>query len=218
MPIAMANDLTIEATHGKAMKALPNDNWRHFAMMYCGQGGRNATRAYAAVYGKDLNNPTDRRNCECQGSKLLHDQRIQDAILELSQRNARALLPLALQVFEDIATSEKHPGRLAAAKELADRGGLHTVTENRHVVQHLNDDEGMQKQIAAMARFMGIDPARLLGNRIEAPLVTIDQSDWKEVVPPEPVHSGRPGDNTLPPSHGAGAVAPVQHYEEPPVW
>jgi hypothetical protein len=153
---------------GPAMRALPNDRWRNFAVLFCGQGRRNAKRAYGVAF-ENAHEPTQ-ASAAC---KLIRDDRMQAAILELSQKQLRSLAPEAVAVFQEIATNPQHPHRLQAAKEIADRTGLHAVSETRSTVTRLSSDTDMVKQIGALAAILGIDAQRLLGKQIEAPMIDI---------------------------------------------
>src|SRR5580692_3957508 len=69
---------------GPKMKALPNDNWRDFVLLYCAQGRHQASRAYAEVYDRPL--PEQQNTNRVEAYRLVHDERVQDAILEVCQR------------------------------------------------------------------------------------------------------------------------------------
>lgn len=171
--------LYIEANHGPAMQALANDQQRDFVMYYCGQGRRDAKQAYALAYDHDP--PT--RATQVAASVLLHTDKVQMAILEVCQRTLRTLAPLALAVFEEVAGNKSAPAtdRLKAATAIADRTGLHAVSEQKTTVQHISQDADQMKRIAALAAILNVDPRVLLGNRIVAP--TIDVTPERAPVP-----------------------------------
>lgn len=172
--------LVPESDYGPAMQALPNDRWREFVRIYCGNGRRNATEAYRLAFVRSRE--MSRETAAVGGSRLLHDERTQAAILEYCQKALRTLAPLAVQVMEDVATNEQAApsDRLTAAKMIADRTGLHAVAEQKHTVRHVNDPDQI-KRISAMAELLGLPIEKLLGQRLaeKAPKV-ID-------VTPEPV-------------------------------
>ena len=165
--------ITIEGDYGPAMQALSNDRWRDFVRIYCGQGKRNATHAYMLAYG--YTDDKHKAGAQTNASRMLHDDRIQAAILECCQKALRTLTPLALEVFEEVASnrSAAQSDRLKAATAIADRAGLHARTEHHTTVSHIGQDPDQLKRISALAQLLNVDPSMLLGNRIEAPVIDI---------------------------------------------
>lgn len=194
----MAQELTSaeqplnQAHHGPKMKALPKDTWRHFVMLYMGYGRKQAATAYAIAFGHERVSNADR----VSASNLVHDERIQAAILEVAQRTMRGLVPGAVKVWEDIldgTTQASASEKLKAAGEVADRSGLHAVVETQHTVR-LGDDKDRLERIAHMAQQLGLDPTILLGNRLgkrvkdATPEIVVEYEEVKvaEVQEPPP--------------------------------
>src|ERR1700684_181089 len=85
---------------GPKMRALPNDRWRDFVLLYCQQGRHKASLAYAAVYNRPL--PEQQNTNRVEAFKMVHDERVQDAILEECQKTIRALAPLAIETLAEV--------------------------------------------------------------------------------------------------------------------
>lgn len=165
---------------GPAMKALPNDRWRTFVLHYC--SSHNTVEAYTIAFNHP--EPEKRDACRANGCRLLHDERVQEAVREVAQRQLRTLAPLAVKVFEDVARNPQvAPGdRVRAAQAIADRTGLHAVTETVKTTR-IGQDPNQNIRIADMAKALGIDVSVLLGRRIEPPTIDLTATE----VEPEPV-------------------------------
>lgn len=163
---------------GPKMKALPNDRWREFVMAFNGQGRRHAGRAYAIGFNKHA--PEQANANRVAGFHLLHDERIQAAILEVAECTLRSMASLPEEVWREVAENpQAAPGaRVQAANAIADRVGLHAVTEHKTTVTHIGDDADRLQRIVQLAGSLGISPDRLLGRRVQAPMID---------VTPEPV-------------------------------
>lgn len=174
---------------GPKMKALPNDNWRDFVLLYCAQGRHKASRAYAEVYDRPL--PEQQNTNRVEAYKLVHDERVQDAILEVCQRTLRSLAPAAIEVLADVAENGQGlfsaSERLKAAGMIMDRTALHGTTEHKTSVEHLGQDADQMKRIANMAVMLGLDPAVLLGRRLaqESNIIDITPAHVQHEEPSE---------------------------------
>ena len=184
--------------YGPKMQALPNDRWRTFALVYCGQGRRNAGHAYAVAFEKDERDVKQSHACRVNGSRMVHDERMQQAILEVCQKQLRSLAPLAVDVFEEIAQDRQRPAgdRIRAAQAIADRTGLHGINEHKTTVQHIGGDGDQMKRIAALASLLGIPVERFIGHRIEAPVIDITPDPEPDLVTIEQHYPEEPDDDT----------------------
>lgn len=126
------------------------------------------------------------------GWRLAHDGRIQEAILEETQRRLAAHLPLAASVLIGALTDPKAriADKLRAVEMLTNRAGLAAITEQKITVTHAVEDEAATVlRIQALARELGLDPAALLGSKAVTPLTSIPASgvqdaEWVEVTVP----------------------------------
>ena len=106
---------------GPKMAALPNDKWRAFVRLHMARprehGELNVRQAGFA--GKSS------VACRVQAHRLLHDERVQEAIIEESRRGLVTLAPAAVLTVGDILSdkTEKASDRLTAAKAVFDRSG-----------------------------------------------------------------------------------------------
>jgi len=108
------------------------------------------------------------------GHRLAHDPKIRAAILEEAQARMEVGGALAVEVLVDIAGDPTHKDRLKAAQAILDRVGLHTRTEHKVTVEHV-DDAGKIEAIKLLASRLGIDAAKLLGH------ATVD-AEFEEVT------------------------------------
>lgn len=95
--------------------------------------------------------------------RLRHDPKIEAAVLEyagqLLHQNGAIL---AVSTMMEIARNKGHPKRLAAAEAIADRIGLHRLSEHKIVVEH-QSTEAMVARIKELAAKLGMDAEKLLG-------------------------------------------------------
>lgn len=154
LPAAIDNEDATE--FGPAMLALRNDRLRAFVLTVMKQGTTNYGRAaLAAGYPEEY------------GSRLAHQQPIQEALREESHRRLGASLPMAASVLvalcEDPTVAARDRAKIAA--NLLDRGGLGVKTEHTVKVEHKLDEAGLKEQIENMAKELGMDPAVFLGGK-----------------------------------------------------
>lgn len=152
---------------GPAMLALPNDRWRDFCRMYVRRGRMGAGDALVRAAGFGVNSGVGRR---VQAHRLMHDPRMQAAIIEETQRWMATAAPLAAHRIVAALSEEDTGVALKAANMIFDRVGLHAVSEQRQTVEHRADPE-VFREIAALAMALGIEPRRLLGNRVEGVMI-----------------------------------------------
>lgn len=174
---------------GPKMAALPNDKWRAFVRLHIARprehGERNVREAGFAGRSSVA--------CRVQAHRLLHDERVQEAIIEESRRGLVTLAPAAVLVAGDILAdkTEKASDRLMAAKAIFDRSGLHGLTEHKTTVQ-LRDDPDQLRRIAALIAMLGLPTEieaqmreKLLGPRLSALAAPVIQAQVFEKVEPE---------------------------------
>ena len=97
--------------------------------------------------------------------RMKHDPRIEAAALEYAGHLMHRDGPLlAVSVMMEIARNKNHPKQLAAAEAIADRIGLHRLSEHHVMVEHrdLTGTE-MIARIRELAVKLGLDEAQLLG-------------------------------------------------------
>lgn len=171
IPIPEEGDL------GPAMRALP-ERMRAFvvALMETGSGPGSYGRCarMAGYTGTDS-------TISASASRLVHDDRIQAAIIEESKRRLTGGLIVAVSSLvamvdpdSDILLSAKD--RLRAIELLLNRAGLPSQSEQKVTVTHQTaSDAEMRKRIGTLARELGMDPEKLLGKDvIEGEFVEIE--------------------------------------------
>jgi hypothetical protein len=112
--------------------------------------------------------------CKVTGHRLIHDARIQAALLEESKKRINAAAAIvATPVCVEIALNEKLSARdrLHACEMLFVRGGMLAQTEHKVTVEHRQPKQ-MLELAERLAKELDIDPVRLLGvNRAAAPIL-----------------------------------------------
>jgi len=133
---------------------------RKFVVALLETGTTNYTRA-AKMAGYGGNSESGLR---VQASRLAHDPRIIRALREEGERRLRASAVMATSVLINIAENGlTAKDRLKAAEMILNRTGLHALTEHKTTVEHTTDELGKIERITALARGLGLDPAKLLG-------------------------------------------------------
>lgn len=160
---------------GPAMRALPNDKWRLFVRLHIqrpvGFGAKN-------VLGAGFQ-PKSGVAARVDAHRLLHDPRVIAAIQEECHNDFAIMGPLALKAtVSSLKTKSAKRGmeRLKAAKMVFDRGGLPAVVEQKRTVE-IGINPEQVRRIEALAVQLGLDPARLLGDRLAALPPVIDAED-----------------------------------------
>jgi phage terminase small subunit len=100
-----------------------------------------------------------------QGHRVLHSQKVQDAILEFSRKDVMvAAAVIATPVVISIALDEEAPKkeRLRACEMLFNRGGMPAMTEHKVTVEHV-DDSRLLEFVDKLAGELGVDRSRLIG-------------------------------------------------------
>ena len=90
-------------------------------------------------------------------------------------------------VLMEIALDKEHPQqRLKAATALLDRGGFHSMSEQRISVEHHNlTGDAMIERIKALALELGMDATKLIGSNAATPPAL--EVDYSVAEPTEPV-------------------------------
>jgi phage terminase small subunit len=116
-----------------------------------------------------------------EARRLLQKPRVLAAIREELDARFKSDAVVARRALLDIVNDKAHPHRLKAATALLDRGGFHSMHEQKISVEHRDmTAEGMIERITALAGELNLDPRKLLGHNSP---VTIDA----EVIEPESV-------------------------------
>lgn len=155
---------------GPAMQAL-TDLQRKFvrAVIRLRQNGIKYVSAAARAAGY-----SDHKGaCKVRGHNLIHDARIQAALLEESRKQVNATASVvATPVVIEIALNANNSARdrLHACEMLFNRGGMPAMTEHKVTVEHKQPRQ-MLELAERLAKEIGIDPVKLLGiNRAVAPV------------------------------------------------
>lgn len=145
--------------YGPKMGALTEKQRRYVLAMLSDPLGNPTAWARAAGY-SDV-----KEGAKVRGHHLAHDDRITEAAQEEAQRHLLTVGPvLAVGVMMRIARTKGHKDQLRAAEALANRAGLHEVSEQRvNVTKTDRTGAAMIARIRELARGLGLDEAQLLG-------------------------------------------------------
>lgn len=167
---------------GPKMAALPNDRWRTACLAYLegrkNPSGGNANKGYIDAIKQAGYEGTD-NSLYVTASRMFHDDRMMAAIQEQARGMMVNLLPLAVEAITSIVGDPQHKDRLAAAKTIADRTGLHAVTESRTVAEVEITPEKLQRA-QMLAKRMGVPLDTLIGTRLAAK-VEVTDADYVEI-------------------------------------
>jgi phage terminase small subunit len=143
---------------GPAMRAL-NPKQRAFVRAYIDYPLVTATQAARMAGYSDASEA-----CKVKAHNNLHSPRVIAALNEELDRRFRVDAVIGRKVLIEIATNPDHPQRLKAAEALLNRGGFHTMSEQRIRVEHTDmSGEAMIERITKLALQLGMDPQQLLG-------------------------------------------------------
>jgi len=147
--------------HGPAMKALPNDAWRAFALALASgrQGhGALARAARAAGFGKN----STPANLAKLAWKISHDDRMIAAVAEISRKIVRVGAPEAATALLNLVRNPKHRDHGRAISMVLDRSDP-VVARHSHEVLHRieNPDEEALEELRAL-RHIGATREKLL--------------------------------------------------------
>lgn len=145
---------------GPAMMALTELQRRFVLAMVSDPFGNRKEWAKAAGYSDKSN------GAKVVGFRLMHETpKVEAAITEVARSLMFCEAPvLAVAGLLKIARNERHPKQLRALETLANRTGLHELSESRIMVEHRSEStEAMVARIRELAEKLGIDVSRLLG-------------------------------------------------------
>jgi hypothetical protein len=115
------DDTEPQPEFGPAMRALPNDKWRNFVCaLYEApmKRGRVLWAARTAGIGKEN---SSNKSVGVMAARMLHDDRVQAAIAEESQRRLRAMPPEAIVALEAIIRDPAHKDHARGIAMVLDR-------------------------------------------------------------------------------------------------
>lgn len=155
---------------GPAMRALV-PRQQLFVTCLLGQGSRinylNAVRSagYEGTVG----------SMKVLGHRMAHNEKVQAAMLEEARKRMTTVALAAVGVVGEAIESKKvdMKTRLRAAEMALDRGGLHSVHEQRLVRQEMSREEKL-RLLVDYAKQTGQDPRALLGD-----LADVVEGDFK---------------------------------------
>jgi predicted amidohydrolase YtcJ len=102
----------------------------------------------------------------------LRSEKILKAINEELDKRFRIDAIIGWRVLVEVARDKDHPKQLQAALALLDRGGFHTLHEQRVRVEHVDmTSEAMVERIRQLAQRLDMDPAALLGASVPMKVV-----------------------------------------------
>ena len=100
--------------------------------------------------------------------RLRHDPKIEEAVFEFAAHTMHRDGPmLAVAGIMQIARDRNHPKQLRALETLANRVGLHELSEHRVRVEHSEESaEAKVERIKRVAELLGIELGQLLGENV----------------------------------------------------
>ena len=157
------------ASLGPKMRSL-SPHMRRFVMCLLEHGGDNYTRAaIAAGYATS--------GAAAVGSRLAHDERIQDAMEEEARKRLKSGALLATSVLLDTIRNPtvQTKDKLKAIDMVLNRVGLHPLTEHKVTHEHTVDDADLIAKVKRLSGELGLDAQKLLGN------AGVIEGEFKEV-------------------------------------
>jgi hypothetical protein len=114
---------------------------------------------------------THKIGAKVRGHRLVHDPKIEAAVFEYASALMHTEGPLlSVAVMMEIARDKEHPRQLQAAEAIADRIGLHRLSEHRVRVEHSEESaEAKVERIRMVASLLGVDVSQLLGANVGQP-------------------------------------------------
>ena len=167
--LKVTEDPNNPATFGPAMRAC-TDKQQRFVISILETGSDNFTRAaleagYAAT-------PESARRI---GSALMRNDNVLDALAEERRKRLTAATPLAVSTLRTIIENQQLPtrDRLRAIEIVLNRSGMgpETNVNVRGAIAHVHrvlSPEEQDAKIANLARFLNLDPQKLLGTVVDA--------------------------------------------------
>lgn len=117
--------------------------------------------------------------------KLLQDEKVLDALIEMIRRNQKAEALVGHKVLIELAQDETVPAptRLKAATEMLDRSGLKVIAqhEHKHIVEDHRSDSEIRAAIASLAAELNIKTINVVPDANEAEDAVIVEDEVKEL-------------------------------------
>lgn len=172
---------------GPAMRQLTAKQQR-FVIAYLEQptqnGAEAARKAGYSMVGKSG------AGVRVEAMRQLRNERVLAALREETDKRFRADAVIGRSVLLEIALDTQHPAvaRLKAATALLDRGGFHSMSEQRITVDHRDmTGDAMIERIKQLAIELGMDATKLIGHNAAAPpALEVDYSEVAEPIEPVP--------------------------------
>lgn len=187
----MSTEITItipEHELGKAMRALVPQQ-RAFVYCLVETGGNATSAARAAGYGAEGTKEQRDNACRVRGYQLAHNPKVLAAIKEEADKRLHSGALLAASALLEMVNDPLNKNRFKAAVELLNRGGLIVETKHTVNVNHsTSSDRETIDKITLLAKQMGLDPSRLLGQAG----VVID-AEFEDVTDAPPQSPSDPG-------------------------
>jgi hypothetical protein len=140
---------------GPKMKALPNDRWRAFVLaLYEVRPGHGARvkAAKLAGFGCETSTPQTMTNI---ANRLLHDERILEAINEVDGKRIRGIAPRGVYALERLIENPNHRDHARAVGMLLDRvhpaETTHTVKVQHDAAPDFKETAQVLERIALLA-------------------------------------------------------------------
>lgn len=147
-----------EDEYGPCMKEC-TEKERRFVVAWFQLGGKRAQAAAVAGY-----TTKTRAAQDVAAYQVWHRPRVQAAIKEwAAQSPLGEMLPAAMNAWKEIIEDEGHKDRAKMVLEVANRTGLHAVSEHKLTVEHKDDREAKLRRLMEIAKATGQDVRALLG-------------------------------------------------------
>ncbi len=168
---------------GPAMLALTKAQ-RRFVMAMVYLGGSQRGCYIAAGY---AHNPDNKNATQVSAHQLAHHPKVQEAMLEVGVNMMGALRIPTVKFLHDTLKNDglEIKDRIKVAQMVLDRTGMQ-ATQKIDVTHKNETGEQMMKEIATMAKSLGVDPKKLLGGGvIEAEfeeVAVLDDNDISDLL------------------------------------
>lgn len=173
----LAITLTTKMHLGPAMTVL-NDRQRAFVIALNNAGGKNATEAARAAGYIDSGSG----GIKVQAHHMLHDPRIQAAILEDARARFVGDLHETLDRIEGIAKNTQHPKQLDALKIKLHHAGMVEVKRTEIDVTGTVTFEQKIDRLTQLARATGKDPEEVLRRLGLQPVPEVTDAEFEDVT------------------------------------
>jgi hypothetical protein len=140
---------------GPKMKALPNDRWRAFVLaLYEVRAGHGARVKAAKLAGFGCETSTPQTMCNI-ANRLMHDERILEAINEVDGKRIRGIAPRGVRALEHLIETPGHRDHARGIAMLLDRvhpaETTHFVKVQHDATPNFKDTAQVMARIAELA-------------------------------------------------------------------